>query len=107
MAPFIAIETAAVVAAGDNTPRGEESGVSVPVVTMGSGRGLGTFEICGLTDISWVPVGETFVGVGMGVSKPPKTKIQSWEKVALLIMLNVFFVECSCLPSHVVICDVV
>ena len=52
LAPFIAIETAAVVAAGDNTPRGEESGVSVPVVTIGSGRGLGTFEICGLTEIS-------------------------------------------------------
>ena len=71
MAPFIAIETAAVVAAGDNTPRGEESGVIVPVVTKGSGKGVGIFAT-GLAEESWVAVGETFVGVGMGVSKPPE-----------------------------------
>lgn len=72
MAPFIAIETAAVVAAGDNTPRGEESGVIVPVVTKGSGKGFGIFATGGLAEGSWVAVGETFVGVGMGVSKPPE-----------------------------------
>lgn len=72
MAPFIAMETAAVVAAGDNTPRGEESGVIVPVVTKGSGKGVGIFDTAGLPEESCVAVGETFVGVGMGVSKPPE-----------------------------------
>ena len=52
LAPFIAMETAAVVAAGDNTPRGEESGVIVPVVTKGRGKGCGTFGTCGLTEVS-------------------------------------------------------
>ena len=50
-----------------------------------------------------MPVGETFVGVGMGVSKPPKTKIGCFIHHVECF----FFVECSCLPSHVVICDVV
>lgn len=66
------METAAVVAAGDNTPRGEESGVSVPVVTKGRGKGLGIFDTGGFAEASWAPVGETLVGVGMGVSRPPE-----------------------------------
>lgn len=71
------METAAVVAAGDNTPRGEESGVSVPVVTKGSGKGLGTFDTGGLAEASWAPVGETLVGVGMGVRRPPEIQNRS------------------------------
>lgn len=75
LAPFIAMETAAVVAAGESTPSGEDSGVSVAVVTKGSGRGLGTFGICGLVEASCAAeVGETAVGVGMGVSKPPEER---------------------------------
>lgn len=73
LAPFIANETAAVVAAGESTPSGEDSGVSVAVDTKGSGKGLGTFCICGLVEPSCaVAVGETAVGVGMGVSRPPE-----------------------------------
>lgn len=43
LAPFIAKDTAAVVAAGESTPSGEDSGVRVAVVTKGSGKGLGNF----------------------------------------------------------------
>lgn len=75
MVLFIVIEIVVVVVVGDNILRGEELGVSVSVVIMGSGRGLGIFEICGLIDIFWVLVGEIFVGVGMGVSKLFKIKI--------------------------------
>lgn len=63
------------VAAGDSTPSGEDSGVSVAVVvTRASGKGLGTFGMCGLLEASCaVPVGDALpVGVGMGVSKPPE-----------------------------------
>ena len=48
LAPFIAMETAAVVAAGESTPNGDVSGVSDAVVTRGSGKGLGTLTTCGL-----------------------------------------------------------
>lgn len=72
LAPFIAMETAAVVAAGESTPNGDVSGVSDAVVTRGRGKGLGTLTTCGLEAASWVgPVGET-PGVGMGVSRPPE-----------------------------------
>ena len=47
--------------------------MSVAVDTKGSGKGLGTFCTCGLVEPSCaVAVGETAVGVGMGVSRPPE-----------------------------------
>ena len=60
------------VAAGDSTPRGEDSAFRFAVVTKGSAKGLGTFRACGLAVISCaIPVGETAVGVGLGVRRPP------------------------------------
>ena len=61
------------VAAGESTPSGEDSGVIVAVVTKGSGKGLGIFAACGFMAASCAEcVGEVPVGVGIGVSKPPK-----------------------------------
>ena len=72
-APFIACDTAAVVALGDKTPRGEVSGVSVPTAgaTIGASNLMGgRFENSCAGDIDAV-----FVGVGAGVRIPEGTKL--------------------------------
>lgn len=72
LAPFIAIETAAVVAEGDRIPRGEVSGESE--LTDVTGRGVGSLDTVGLVTGSCGTVGETLVGVGAGVRMPPAKK---------------------------------
>lgn len=64
LALFITMETAAVVAEGERTPSGEDSGVRVAMLVTTKGAGS-----LGLLIGSW-PVGETLVGVGAGVRTP-------------------------------------